>query len=403
MDVTKSYLLILSLLITSCNSGESNNQMFREPTPQCADSAVKNSFLVKFKSGEIKQLEKDKDQVSQWIDDSKNQDEIEVVENNYKVSVFDNVVSLAATGDPTWGVADVNVSSVWSEGVWGQNTVIGIIDSGIDYDHPQLANRLAKNYAELNGKIGVDDDSNGYIDDFLSWNFASNTSDVADHLGHGTHVAGIIAAEHTSTIGSVKGIAPSATVLPISFIDSSGSGYISDAIRSIDYAISRRVNIINASWGGGGCSSILQEKINSLAANGILFISASGNAGNNIDRILEYPASLNLKNQITVGAVDSNGFITSFSNYGLINVHLLAPGSNILSTYPSSTTHALSGTSMATPFVAAATALLKSYRPSADYSLIKQALIASATNYDYPVQSQGKLNIGAAYQWLKSH
>ncbi len=400
MDVRYLLLLISSLTLAACGNVGRFSQSFHESSPQCAEAAVPTRYVVHEKFGGIKIEIVSREELEQKYSDPDLLENIEAIEPDYKISVQEEKEA-ASSGDGNWGIDAVNVGGPWSAGFYGQNVMVAVIDSGMDIYHPQLRGRVVANSAEMTGRPGVDDDNNGYVDDITSWNFGANSADVADELGHGTHVAGIIAAEHTGNIADPRGVAPGANLLPISFIDGSGSGYISNAIRALDYARARGAKIINASWGGGSCSTILQQKIEALKAAGIIFVAAAGNAGNNIDLILEYPASLNLENQITVGSVGALNELSDFSNFGSATVHLLAPGANILSTFPGGYRH-MTGTSMATPFVAGAAALLKGAFPQASYSQIKTAILNSVVAGNYPVQTRGRLNIGAAFSYLQN-
>jgi subtilisin family serine protease len=207
-------------------------------------------------------------------------------------------------------------------------------------------------------------------------------------------VAGIIAAEHSETEvtdSAVLGIAPEAQILPIKFIGTSG-GTLSAAIRSMDYAKERGAKVINASWGGTGCSQILRDKIIELGRSGILFVTAAGNSGRNIDLLPEYPAAYTETLQITVGAISPFLGMTNFSNYSRNRVHLFAPGQSIISTVSGGGYASMSGTSMAAPFVAGAAAALLSARP--DMSLIElreQLLKSTEFNANYSNITQGRM------------
>lgn len=389
------------LLLAGCGGSERFGKTFHEPTSECTDSAISHRYLVKDKTGNVVVEKISRTELEKKYDDTAIESKkIVSIEPDYQINVnaHDDVEAEPSSG--TWGISAIHVQDAWNSGYHGQNVSVAVIDSGMDTNHPALKSRLAQNIAEMTGFAGTDDDNNGYVDDFVSWNFADDSNDVTDPLGHGTHVAGIVAAEDTGNDDDPKGVAPKATILPISFLDSSGSGYISNAIRALDYARSRNVHVVNASWGGGGCSTILQQKIEALKNQGIVLVAASGNSGVNIDRFYEYPASLNLPNQITVGSMEPNDSLSDFSNYGFIAVHLIAPGSSILSTYPGGNYKKMSGTSMAAPFVTGAVAVLKSAKPSATYLEIKNAILNSTAPGNYPVLSRGQLDVSASINRL---
>jgi subtilisin family serine protease len=174
---------------------------------------------------------------------------------------------------------------------------------------------------------------------------------------------------------------------------------MSDAVRALGYAVKRGARVVNASWGGQQCSRSLRESIRTLEGQNVFFVTAAGNAiyrkpANNIELVPEYPASLNLFSMLTVGAVDLAGTTAEFSNFGPTAVHLFAPGENITSTLPGNQMGPLNGTSMATPFVAGAVALLLSAEPAATVPQVRQALYSSAsTRADYVNASKGRLNL----------
>ncbi|MDZ4662549.1 MAG: S8 family peptidase [Pseudomonadota bacterium] len=394
MDV-KQWLFGVSLVfyLVGCGPTESRTRFeFHESSAQCQSQVVKNQYLVQKYTGEIS-VERSLEGLTGVLQ----------AEPNYRITIDNNVLPSAVTENGLWGIENVEAESLWNQNIFGSDVLVAVIDSGVELNHDQIRSRIAVNDKEFKGALGIDDDGNGKIDDAYGWNFASNQADVNDLMGHGTHVAGIILAEHTDDEFFPKGLAPRAKLIPISFIDRSGGGYISDAIFSLDYAKSRGAKVVNASWGGAACSVFLREKIQALASAGILFVSAAGNDGVNVDKFLQFPASFNLENQITVGSIDSNNAMSKFSNFGSLNVHLMAPGADILSTYLGSSNSVMSGTSMSTPFVVGAAALLWSARPTASYLQIKQALLSSVTKVQYPVSSRGRLNLPQALSYLMTH
>ncbi len=219
------------------------------------------------------------------------------------------------------------------EGADTPEVVVAVIDDGVDFSHPQLASRIWTNPGEVPGN-GVDDDQNGYIDDIHGWDFYYDKPTVHDpgEDFHGTHVAGIIAADHQKK--GIAGIAPHVRIMALKFIGPEG-GYISDAIRAIQYASRMGATLINASWGikGERLDDLLPLR-DAIEASGLLFITAAGNEGADIDSSPLFPAAFDSPNLISVAAVDSRGRLAPFSNYGKKRVHLAAPGQNILSTFP---------------------------------------------------------------------
>lgn len=269
--------------------------------------------------------------------------------------------------------ADIDAPEAWGalQG-WGWfpntgNAIVGVIDTGVDYTHPDLINNIWKNPGETGGgkeTNGIDDDGNGYIDDFRGWDFFNNDNNPMDGYGHGTHVAGTIGAEGNNGIG-VTGVNWKVKIMPIQIFSSSGAAASNFAIaQAIQYATANGADVTNNSWGGGPFSMAIYNAI--LA--GRLFVAAAGNYAQNNDISPFYPATYNLNNIISVQATDHNDNLAGFSNYGATTVDLAAPGVNIYSTLPvggslmGSNYGYSSGTSMATPHVAGAAALMVATR-----------------------------------------
>ncbi len=281
-------------------------------------------------------------------------DQVRYVEPDYKVT------ALAVPTDPMfpqlWGMIKIEAPAAWDKYPGGEVTV-AVTDTGIDASHPDLDGNLWKNPGEIAGN-GVDDDKNGVVDDVNGVNFYDGRSsgNPYDDRGHGTHVAGTIAAESGNGIG-VVGVNPRAKILSAKFLGGSrGGGYTSDAIRAIDYARSMGAKVMNASWGGEDDSKALEEAI---ARSGMLFVASAGNSGSDNDGGRPaYPASYELDNVVSVAASDQSDSLARFSNYGSCSVDLAAPGKGIVSTVPGGGYKPLDGTSMASPHVAGVAALL---------------------------------------------
>lgn len=289
---------------------------------------------------------------------------------NYKLSILQT-----SERDPLssllWGLGDgagIAAESGWGISQGSRQVVVAVIDTGIDYTHEDLANNIWTNPFERPGN-GLDDDGNGVIDDVHGARFISAgiTGDPLDDNQHGTHVAGTIGAAHGNGLG-VRGVAPFVTLLPIKFLDGNGSGRLSDAIAAIDYMIDLKIRlgvnikIANNSWGGGGYSPALEAAIRRAYDAGIIFVAAAGNSGTDNDSSPTFPASYDLPNIISVAAIDQNQNLAPFSNYGAYSVDIAAPGVSITSTLPGQRYGALSGTSMATPHVSGALALLFAFQ-----------------------------------------
>lgn len=286
---------------------------------------------------------------------------------------FVNLFGLDNNGQ-TGGVvdADIDAPQAWDIAT-GSNTIIAVVDSGLDYNHIDIQGNVWLNTTEI-ANNGIDDDGNGYIDDVRGWNFFNNDNDPMDDSDHGTHVAGTIAAVGNNGVG-VTGVNWSARIMGLKFMNATGTGSTSDAIAAIDYAVANGARVINASWGGPFFSTALSDAITAANAAGVLFVSAAGNNGTNNDTAPNFPASYDIPNIISVAATDANDALPLFSNFGLTSVDLGAPGIGILSTVRANGYASLSGTSMASPHVAGAAGLALSLDPNLTVVELKNAIL----------------------------
>lgn len=303
-----------------------------------------------------------------------------------------------SSSDP-WAVADdadIDAPEGWHR-TRGDGVVIAVIDSGADVAHPDLSANIWRNSAEDCGNA-IDDDGNGYIDDCNGWDFANGVPSVTDFVGHGTHVAGIIAAEANNGIG-IAGIAHEAEVMVLKIGD--GTPALSAAIEAIAYAVDNGARVINASWvvDDSNAAGFLDTAISAAEEAGILFVTAAGNEPRDIDADPIYPASSTLDNVLTVAASTPLDEPASWSGYGAANVDIFAPGDHIISTVPGGY-GIYSGTSMAAPMVSAAAALLWAATPEATYGEVKGALLDRSdgpndgvTAFGGLAISEGRLNI----------
>lgn len=268
----------------------------------------------------------------------------------------------------------LGMDEAWNLTEGSRDVIVAVVDSGVDYTHPDLRNNIWVNSSEQNGLPGVDDDHNGFVDDVYGWDFANNRPNAMDDHGHGTHCAGIIGAEKNG-IGTV-GVSPKVRIMPLKFLNAQGSGDTLAAIGAIRYAVAMGARVISNSWGGGGYSVLLDQAIQDAVGRGVVFVAAAGNSAADNDFRPNYPASY--PNVIAVASTDEQDGLSSFSNYGTRSVLVAAPGSRILSSIPGLRWAESSGTSMATPQVAGAIALGLSLRPSAGVAQIRDALCAGS-------------------------
>jgi subtilisin family serine protease len=471
----KSFYLLLAFILVSCGSEktaniflDTSNENSKEIssikiTPQSIVSKMEKGkykegeLLVKFKSGVIAtsslklhqavgasvtkrfniipnlehvKLPKGlsvKDAIMQYMSDPN----VEYAEPNYLIRVSDRIPNdayfgkqwaLLNTGQFANGTpgADISVPKAWDISTGDKDIIIAVIDSGIDYNHPDLVGNIWANLGETNCSDGIDDDGNHYVDDCKGWNFVGNNNDPMDDNEHGTHVAGIIGAVGNNSIG-VAGVMWNVKLMPLKIIGADGTGDTAKEIAAIDYVISlknRGVNIkaINASFSRSGDFSIPeQQALASANTAGLLFISAAGNGSgpfcddgnaNNNDVSPCYPASYNLPNIISVAATDRNDRLASFSNFGSSSVHVAAPGAFILSTVPTSILlngyDFLYGTSMATAHVSGLAGLLWSYytyfTPSQIRGMIMRYVDEKSTLES--IYSKGRINAYSALSAL---
>lgn len=251
-----------------------------------------------------------------------------------------------------WAMPKVQAPVAWDTFTGNNSIKVCIIDSGIENAHNDLSPNIA---------------SQGY-------NAITNSYGCIDDNGHGTHCAGTIGAKGNNNIG-VSGVSWNVDIIGCKFLGADGSGYTSDAIECLTYCRSQGAKITSNSWGGGGFSQALYNEIAAEQAAGNLFVVAAGNENRNIDNQPSYPASYDLANIISVGSTTQLDDKSSFSNYGSISVDLMAPGSSIYSTYIGNTYTWLSGTSMATPHVAGAAALIWQYNSNLTAREVKDTLM----------------------------
>lgn len=295
--------------------------------------------------------------------------------------------------------ADINAVSAWKEvrGSRQNGPIIAVVDTGIDITHPDLAANIWTNPGEIPGN-GIDDDNNGVVDDVHGYNAADDNALVADGRGHGTHVAGTIAAVGNNDQG-VVGVNWEARLMPVKIFDDSGRATVDGIVRGMLYAHDNGATISNNSWGSRGYNEVLAKVFSDT--NDMLHVVAAGNDGRSIDLGGSYPAAFGGEHIVSVAATTRRDELASFSNYGRYAVDVAAPGQEILSTWPGGEYRTLNGTSMATPHVTGAAALVAQKFPEASPSELRHRLVH---NSDRKAQLQdssvsgGRVNVAAALE-----
>jgi subtilisin family serine protease len=267
--------------------------------------------------------------------------------------------------------ADIDAPEAWATATGSTDVVVAVIDTGVDYTHADLAANMWKNPGEVPDN-NLDDDGNGYVDDVYGIDTAYDDSDPMDDYGHGTHCSGTIGAVGDNGVG-VVGVNWHVRIMAVKFLDSGGSGSTEDAIEAIEYAAAMGADVFSNSWGGGPYDQALYDTIAGIDK---LFCFAAGNWSENTDYFVNYPSGFDLPNIVSVGASTRNEEAADFSNYGQLTVDLFAPGDEILSTVPGGY-EVHGGTSMATPHVAGAAALLLSEYPGMTWQRIKTTLMGA--------------------------
>lgn len=272
--------------------------------------------------------------------------------------------------------ADISATFAWATTKGSDKVVVAVLDSGVDYTHSDLEHNIWKRPENIKA---YDDRDLGEIDDEYGFSAIDENRDPMDQNGHGTHCAGIIGAEGGNNEG-ITGVNWNVKIMPLKFMDASGSGTTADAIAAINYVIDRKqagvnVRVISASWGSTQRSRALEDVIRKAGEAGILFVAASGNSSVDTDRSPHYPSSYNLPNVISVAALDRNDALASFSNFGAKSVHIAAPGKDILSTWLDNGFRYASGTSMATPVVSGVAALVLAKEPNLSVEQLKQRVL----------------------------
>ncbi len=293
--------------------------------------------------------------------------QVEFAEPNFLIAK-DDVIPNDARFDEQWALrnmgqvgSDINAIDAWNTTTGARSTVIAVIDSGIDFSHPDLVNNQW-----LNLMPGTQGDLHG-------WDFIADSSNIQDEQGHGTAVAGIIAAEGNNSLG-VTGVMWRAGLMSLRVLDNTGTGDVANAVEAIDYAVAHGAHVINLSWGTTGESLALKQAIERALRRDVVVICSAGNSGQDLDTSPYYPASFGLKDLITVAAIDNLDQPATWSNWSARKVTVAAPGTNILTTRRGGGYWSVTGTSAAAPLVSGIAGLLKTSRPAVNARLIANAI-----------------------------
>jgi hypothetical protein len=352
---------------------------------------MKKTLLVTLK-------DKSKDAVLEAIKELKKQSCVAYAEPDYLIQATDVIPNDTYYGN-LYGMTKIGAPLAWNKCTGNDEIVVGVIDTGINYTHPDLADNIWTNPGEIAGD-GIDNDNTGYVDDIHGWDFYDNDSDPMDDNSHGTHCAGTIAGVGNNETG-VVGVSWNSKVAALKFIGALG-GATSDAIEAINYATAMGFDLTNNSWGNTSYSQALSDAISA----GGLFVAAAGNYASDSDSTPFYPACYELDNIISVAATDSNDELASFSNYGATSVDLSAPGVSIYSTILGEQYGYKSGTSMAAPHVSGTAALLLSANSSLSSAQIKELILSnvdSVSGLQGMAVTGGRLNIANTMDKLKGY
>lgn len=349
------------------------------------------------------------------LDALRSNPDVEYIEPNYLLSIDPVDVQPFGTApgaqdDYSQSNANVQVTESWAIAKpynQGTKTIVAVIDTGLDTTHGLFkdSNAIWENSAEKNGLPGVDDDANGYIDDKYGWNYVANNANILDDDNHGTHVAGTILGVGQDVLAyPVR--ESKVRIMALKFLDANGSGSTANAISAIYYAVNMGAKVINNSWGGPSYSRSLHDAYSYAHSKGVVVVSAAGNSGTNNDTTPMYPAALDTPNNITVAASTDSDNKASFSNFGS-GVHVAAPGVAIVSSVPGAGCIApgcyklMSGTSMASPFVAGLAALLIREAPQLSGYQIRSLILSSVNSFSSlagKVSTSGRVNALSATQ-----
>lgn len=384
--VMKLFVLALGLgLFSACSqSKDSASVMSTQAAPACEQQTIAHRYIVQWEDGSfsVEDGKSDEDFRKNFVD--KKLHLIKYVDRDYRIKLKTQetptqTISAQASYPAVmnWGPEKIQAPELWNQNFLGQDIKVGVVDGMVDSSHQQLSANV------------------------LSAQQFNNEINDPTRNKHGSHVAGIIAAD--PSFGPAKGVAPKAKILGGQFIANDGSGSLGDAILAMNEVAKQGARIINMSWGGAPCVSNLKAAFDNLSAQNILLVTASGNSGLNLDYNPSYPATINAKLQLNVAATTMDDLMAFFSNRGFRMVSVGAPGVGIISTVPGNKLEAMDGTSMAAPIVSGLAALLMGAEPKATATQVKSAILRSVDvgAYELQVSSRGRVNAKKALEQLR--
>ncbi len=388
MLITTFQKLILPVIglvfLSACGSGKTANSVTSQNHLEaCLATALSNRYIVQWEDGTytVEYGKSDEDFKINFTEKKlaliKHVDRDHYIKLKIRNTNIDGENSIVGLTGLNWGPEKIEAAAVWAQGFRGENVLVGVVDGMVDASHLQLAPNISS-VQQFNSEVN---------DPILN--------------KHGTHVAGIIAADPEK--GPVQGVAPKAKIIAGQFIANDGGGSLGDAIIAMNSVANRGAKIINMSWGGAPCVENLKSAMEELSTRGIVLVTAAGNEGLNSDYSPSYPAAFAIANQINVAATTVDDFMIHFSNRGYRTVNIGAPGVGIFSTIPGNQTESLDGTSMSAPMVSGVAALLFSARPLATAWQIKEAILNSVDvgSFELQVSSRGRINARKALDELR--
>ena len=387
---------LFSLFLFGCGKNELSEVRLRQLNIDCLNGKISGEYLAELSTGEFKKIYASNSKDLEFK--LKSLPKVKSVDYNFRLlnssdSLSNKPVTLR---EVNLGPKLIKADFLWRRGYYGQGVKLGLIDSGFDVNGEFLKHAVLENSQEL----GQDEDRNGYFNDRYGWDTLEDRPLTGDAGNHGTLVGSVMVAAHKD--GVKLGVAPESKIIPVAALKAGEdevtdvSGDSNSIIKALNYTVLRGAEVINASWGGENCSSQIQRKIQEITDDGVIFVTASGNEGVDIDENIKFPASLPILNVLTVGALDDFGQVLHESNFGSL-VDFFTPGYGIVAVVPGNSFAFVNGSSIATPYITSSLALLKSAFNEASYPEIVRTLKQTSTG-----KTNKTPNLEAAFLELKS-